>query len=104
MGGIILMTLLLLVGGYVIGFFWLLTFWISSFLWYLIAWFLSLFGIYMKVSGDSMVWLLFLVVCGISYYLYIANFSDCGLFLAIFSFLSGNFMLFRSADMWKVAE
>jgi len=100
----IMIFLTLLVGGFVLGIAWIIVFWIASFLWYLIAWILSLLGVYMQVSGDRMIWLLFLVVCGISYSLYIANVGDCGLFCAIFSFLSGNFMLFKSADNWRVAE
>ena len=99
---IILMILMFIIAGYLLGFVWILVFWFASFLWFLMSWFLSLFGIYMRVSGDRMIWLLFLVVCGITYLVFNIEGSNIG--YAIFIFLTGVFMLFRSADTWRVTE
>jgi len=57
-------------------------------------------GIFVDISGENNVWVLFLVVCGISFYVYaVSNFG-----FSLFVFLSGEFMLFRTASNWMIAS
>ena len=99
------MILMFVVGSYVLGLVWLLVFWLASFLIFLIAKILSVFGIFLNIAGEKNIWYLFLVVCLISW-LTFNTISDIGSAIggAIFVFLTGSFMLFKSADTWKIAE
>jgi hypothetical protein len=91
--------LFFLIGPFILGIAWIAIFWLASFMIYLIACLLSLLGICFDISGDRNVWLLFIVVCGIAYCVFaVGNFG-----YAIFVFLTGAFMLFRSADTWKIS-
>jgi hypothetical protein len=103
--GIILMILAFIVGGYILGIAWLLVFWLASFLIFLIAKILSLFGIFLNIAGEKNIWYLFLVVCLITWLVF-NSVSDLGCAIggSIFVFLTGAFMLFKSADTWKIAE
>ena len=99
---IILMIITMLVVAYALPYVWLAIFWAASGLFFLVSLVLSKLGIYMCVSGYRMVWLLFVAVCGISYLVY--GITDGGIYYAIAVFVSGNYMLFKSAHMWMVAE
>ena len=101
---IILMMLVFLIGSFVLGWIWIAIFWIFSFIGYIVACICSKLGIFVDVSGDRNIWYLFCVVIGISLWVYSSNWGELGLFLAILSFFSGAFMLFRSADTWKIAQ
>jgi hypothetical protein len=92
----------LIFGGFILAIAWFFIFWVASFFIYLIALILSLFGIYMGVDGEKNVWLLFLVVCGISWWVSLLDGSNIG--YAIFVFFTGSFMLFRSANVWKISS
>ena len=96
----IFLMLFFLLGSVVLGVAWILIFWVASFVFYLWAWILSLFGFYIPIGGENNVWLLFFVVIGISYWIFTLEGSNFG--YAVFVFLSGLFMLFRSADVWRI--
>jgi len=94
--------LLFLIGPYVLALAFMVLFFFTSLIVYLVTWLLSLFGIYMDISGDKNVWVLFLVVISISVWVYSLDGSNFG--FAVFVFLSGTFFLFRSADCWRIAS
>jgi len=94
------LMLLFFFGSFMLGIFWVCVFLVASFLIYLVAWLLSVFGIYMDISGDKNICLLFLVVFGISWWVF--NVSNIG--YALFIWLTGSFMLFRSADLFKIGS
>jgi hypothetical protein len=96
------MIIFFLVAPMILGIAWIVIFWVASLAVYLAACSLALLGIRFEISGDKNIWLLFLVVCGISYYVYHLA-GDCGWAAAVFVFLSGAFMLFRSADIWRIS-
>ena len=103
--GIILMILIFIVGSYILGIAWLLVFWLASFLIFLIAKILSVFGIFLNIAGERNIWYLFLVVCLITWLVFnsISDFG-CAIGAGIFVWLTGVFMLFRTADTFKIAE
>lgn len=68
---------------------------------YSVLWFLSLFSVFCDLSGDKNIWFLFLVVVGISSWVYTLEGSNIGYSICLF--ISGIFMLFRSASVWKFA-
>jgi len=92
---------ILLLGSILLGLAWVAVFWVASFLIFLVAWFLSLFGVYCDIASEKNLWFLFLVVIGISTWIYGIDGSNIG--YAVFVFLTGSFMLFRSASVWKIA-
>jgi len=92
----------LLIGSVVLGLAWILIFWVASFLGYIVAWIASLFFVQVHVDGENNIWYLFAIVCGTSWLSYHLAGDGCGLGAAIFVFLTGTFMLFRSADIWKI--
>lgn len=78
----------------------IVVFWITSMFVYLFARSCSFIGIFVDISGDKLLWIIFSVICGISFYIYaISNFG-----FALFVFLSAVWMLFRSADVWRIAS
>ena len=87
-------------GSIALGIAWVLVFWVASFAGYLVTCLCSLLGIYVDISGDKNVWFLFLVVLGISVWVFNIEGSNFG--YAIVVFLTGSFMLFRSVDMWRI--
>jgi hypothetical protein len=94
-----------IVGSYVLGIAWLLIFWLASFLIFLIAKILSFVGIYLNIAGERNIWYLFLVVCLITWLVFnsIGDFG-CAIGVSIFVWLTGCFMLFKTADTFKIAE
>jgi len=94
--------LFFILGSFLLGIFWVLIFWTFSFIAYLVAYLCSLLGIYINISNDNNVWFLFFVVIGIS--IFVFNIEGSNLGYALFVFLSGSFMLFRSADTWRIAS
>ena len=54
----------------------------------------------MDISGDKNILLLFLVVFGISWWVF--NISNIG--FALFIWFTGSFMLFKSADLFKIGS
>lgn len=92
--------LTLLIGSFLLGVAFIVLFWVISLLVYLFAWVCSLIGIFIDISGDNNLWVIFSVICGISFYIYaISNFG-----FALFVFLSAVWMLFRSADIWRISS
>lgn len=92
--------LTLLIGSFLLGVALIVLFWAISILVYLFAWFCSLIGIFVDISGDKLLWIIFSVICGISFYIYaISNFG-----FALFVFVSAVFMLLRSADIWRISS
>ena len=91
-----------LIGSFVLGLAWILIFFVASLVIYLIAFLLSLFGVFMDISGDNNIWLLFLVVIGISSWVFNLDGSNFG--YSVFVFMSGSFLLFKTADNWKIAS
>ena len=92
--------LFFILGSFALGIAWVIIFWVASFMGYLVAYICSLVGIYINISNDNNVWFLFMVVCGISFYIYaISNFG-----FSLFVFMSGSFMLFRTAENWRIAS
>lgn len=71
---------------------------------YVLACVAALFGMHVPIEGENTLWYLFAIVCGISWLSYHLAGDGCGLGMAIFVFLTGSFMLFRSADVWKIAS
>ena len=91
---------ILLLGSILLGLAWVAVFWVASLAIYLVACGLSLFGVYCDIGDDRNVWLLLLLVIGISFWIYSLEGSNIA--YAVFVFLTGSFMLFRSADVWKI--
>jgi len=100
--GFIMLFIFFLLLGPILGIFWTIVFWIASFVIYIIASILAACGIHLDIAGEKNLWLLLLVVGGISWWVYLQNWEGWGLGLAIFIFITGAFMLFRSADVWKI--
>jgi len=97
--------LTLLFGGVILGIIWSLIFWVGSLFVYLFAWICSLCGIFVDISGERNVWLLFCIVTLIS--IGAANIPEdasTGWGIFVFLFLTGSFSLFRSADVWKIGS
>lgn len=94
--------LLLIIGPYVLALAWIIVFFFASLILYLVSWLLSLLGIYMDISGDKNVWMMFLTVISISCWVFSLEGSNFG--FALFVFLSGTFFLFHSADYWRIAS
>ena len=96
----ILLMLFFIFGSIALGLSYIVLFWAISLLLYLFAYLMSLFGIFVDISGENNIWVIFLVICGISFYVYaVSNFG-----FALFIFISANFMLFRTADTWRIAS
>jgi len=91
-----------LIGSFVLGLAWIIIFFIGSFIFYLFAWFCSLIGIFVDVSGDRNIWFLFLLVLAISIWVFSLEGSNFGYFT--FVFLTGVFMVFKTADTFRIAS
>jgi len=92
--------LFFLIGSYLLGLAYIVLFFLISLLVYLFAWFCSLFGIFVDISGSRMLQVIFVIICGLSYYVYDVS---CFAF-ALFFFISAVFMLGRTAELWCIGS
>jgi len=92
--------LTLLIGSFILGVAFIVLFWVISLLVYLFALFCSFIGIFVDISGSRMLQVIFLVICGITYYVY--DISNLG--FALFFFMSAGFMLMKTADNWCIGS
>jgi len=96
----IFMMAFLFFGSFLLGLAFIVLFWAISILVYLFAWFMSLFGVFVDISGNRNLQVIFLVICAITYYVY--DVSNLG--FALFVFLSAGWMLLKSADIWRISS
>ena len=98
----LLLMAFFIIFGLALGIFWICVFWFASLVVYLVAWGLSEFGfgVYIDISGENNIWLLFLLVIGLSCWIYSLEGSNIG--FAAFVLLTGGFMLFRSSSVFQI--
>jgi len=98
---IIFLMLFFLIGSVILGLAWTIVFWVASFIAYIVACLAALVGIQIHIEHEYNIWYLLLVVTGISYWVWNIPGSCFG--YALFIWITGAFMLFRSAGIWKIS-
>ena len=95
----ILIALTLFILPVISALFWIIIFLGASILLYWIAWFCSIIGIQVNISGTHLPGCLLLIVCLVSFFIYSQSDS---IFIAIINGFCGVYLLFNTLDMWTV--